>query len=183
LGSSEPLQTSVAGFLDDVSAATPAPGAGAVAALVVALGAALAEMAARLSPGEEDALAAAQVLRARAAPLGRADAEAYEEFLAVRRRGDDDRAARDRTVAVPLEIAECASEAAALAARLAVRGNPSLRGEAMAAALAASAGAAIACTLVSINLPDGPDERLDRARALAAAAAEHAAVAQSPRPA
>jgi formiminotetrahydrofolate cyclodeaminase len=178
LGSSDPLQASVAGFLEDVASATPAPGAGAVASLVVALAAALVEMAARLSPGEDDARAAAEALRARAAPLGQADADAYEEFLAVRRRGEDDSAARDRTVAVPLEIAECAAEAAGLAARLAGRGNPSLLGEAVAAALAAGAGAEIACTLVSINVGGGPDERLDQARTLAAAAADHAAVAR-----
>ena len=69
---------------------------------------------------------------------------------------------------------------AALAASLAERGNPNLRGEAMAAAQAASAGAAIASKLVELNLGWKPDERLDRARehaAAAAAAAERAASA------
>ena len=98
------------------------------------------------------------------------------DFLDARRRRADDTAARSRAAAVPLEIAECGAEAAALAASLAEHGNPSLRGDAVGAAYAASAGAAIAATLVEINLT-GPDERLDRARALAAAADGHAAAA------
>ena len=52
-------------------------------------------------------------------------------FLAARRRGTDDAGRRSRTVAVPLEVAECAAEVAALAASLAEHGNPNLRGEAV----------------------------------------------------
>jgi formiminotetrahydrofolate cyclodeaminase len=179
LGSSDPLQTTVGGFLDDVAAETPAPGAGAAATVAVALAAALVEMTARFSTGSDAALAAAQALRARVAPLAEADAEAYADFLATRRARVDDTAARSCATAIPLEIAECGAETAALAASLAEHGNPNLRGEAVAAAYAASAGASIAATLVEINLEGGPDERLDRARAFAASAAEHAARARS----
>ena len=177
MASSEPLQKTVGAFLDDVAAETSAPGAGAVAAVAVALGAALLEMAARFSGdwnGSEAALAAAHALRARAAPLAQADLEAYADFLAVRHRGADDSAARARTVAVPLKVAACASEVAALAASVAEQGNQNLRGEAVGAAHTASAGAAIASKLVELNLEEGPDERLDRARDLAAAAADAA---------
>jgi formiminotetrahydrofolate cyclodeaminase len=177
LASSEPLQ-GLGAFLDAVAAETPAPGSGAVAAAAVALGAALVEMAARFSgewDGSEPALAAAQSLRARAVPLAQADAEAYADFLAARRSGADDAAARSRAVAVPLEVTECGSEVAALAASLAEHGNPNLLGEAVGAAHAASAGAAIASKLVEINLACEPDERVDRAREHAAAAAEAAA--------
>jgi formiminotetrahydrofolate cyclodeaminase len=180
LASSDPLKERLGAFLDDVAAETPAPGAGAVAALLVALAAALVEMAARFSDGSEAALAAAGALRSRLAPLAQADGEAYAAFLAARRAGTDDAEPRARTVAVPLEVAECGSEVAALAASLAERGNPNLRGEAVAAAEAASAGAAIAAKLVELNLGGKPDERLDRSREhanAAAAAAEGAASA------
>ena len=137
-------------------------------------------MAARFSEGAEAALAAAGELRSRVAPLAQADGEAYAAFLAARRAGTDDAEPRARTVDVPLEVAGCAVEVAELAASLAERGNPNLRGEAVAAAEAASAGAAIASTLVELNLGGKPDERLDLARrhsASAAAAAERAASA------
>jgi methenyltetrahydrofolate cyclohydrolase len=177
LASSDPLRATLGSFLDDLAANTPAPGSGAVAAMAVALGAALVEMAARLSRGWDGSartLAAAEALRSRAALLAQADAEAYSDFLAARRRGVDDAAARSRTVAVPLEVAACASEVAALAASAAEYGNPNLRGEAVGAAQVARAGAAIASKLVQLNVGGGPDERLVRARELAAAAA-HAA--------
>lgn len=177
MASSDPLQERLAAFLDDLAAETPAPGAGAVAALSVALGASLVEMAARFSVGSEDTLAAAEALRSKVAPLAQADGEAYAAFLAARRAGTDDREVAARAVAVPLEVAECAAEVAALAAALAEHGNPNLRGEAVAAAHAASAGSAIASKLVELNLGSTPDERLDLAREHAdeaAAAAERA---------
>lgn len=166
------LEKTLAGFLDEVAAETSAPGGGAVAAIVAALGAALAEMVARFSGAQEEA-AAAQALRARASPLAQADADAYTAFLATR---DDD--ARSRTVDVPLEIAAIGAEVAALAAGLAEKGNPNLRGDAIAAALAASAGARASATLVEINLRGRPDERRARARAYAAASSAAAERAQ-----
>jgi formiminotetrahydrofolate cyclodeaminase len=179
LASSDPLQRTVAAFLDDVAAETSAPGGGAVAAVTVALGAALAEMAARFSArtwdGAEAALAAAQSLRERAGPLAQADAEAFGDYLAARRAGTAVEEASARAIAVPLEIARCGSEVAELAASLVEHGNPTLRGDAVAAAQAARAGAAIAAKLVEINVGGGPDERLERARAHAAAAEAAAA--------
>jgi methenyltetrahydrofolate cyclohydrolase len=180
LASSDPLQGRLGAFLDHLAAETPAPGAGAVAAVSVALGASLVEMAARFSEGSEATLAAAEAVRAKVAPLAQADGEAYAAFLAARQAGTDDSEARARTVAVPLEVAACASEVAALAVSLAEHGNPNLRGEAVAAAHAASAGAAIASKLIELNLGSTPDERLELAREHAdeaAAAAERAASA------
>ena len=69
MASSDPLQERLGAFLDNLAAETPAPGAGAVAALSVALGAALVEMAARFSEDSEDTLAAAEALRSKVAPL------------------------------------------------------------------------------------------------------------------
>jgi len=179
LASSDPLRQPLGAFLDDLAAETSAPGAGAVAAVLVALGAALVEMAARFSEGAEAALAAAGELRSRVAPLAQADGEAYAAFLVARQAGTDDAEARARIVAVPLGVAGCAAEVGELAASLAERGNPNLRGETMAAAQAASAGAAIASKLVELNLGGKPDERLDRAREHAASAAAAAARAAS----
>lgn len=168
MASSEVLEKTVAGLLEEVAAKTSAPGGGAVAALVVALGAALVEMVARFSDAQEEVAAAAR-LRARVAPLAQADADAYAAFLATR-----DEAARSRTVEVPLEVAAVGAEVAALAAGLAERGNPNLRGDAVAAALAAAAGAKVGAKLVAINLRGRADERATRARDLAAAADEAA---------
>jgi methenyltetrahydrofolate cyclohydrolase len=178
LASSDPLQRRLDGLLDDLAAETPAPGAGAVAAVAVAFGAALVEMAARFSgawEGSRETLTAAEALRARVAPLAQADGEAYAEYLAARRSGADPGAAQARVVEVPLEVAESGSEVAALAASLAEHGNPNLLGESIAAAHTASAGAAIASRLVEINLEGRADERVERARVLAAAAAGAAA--------
>ena len=64
-----------------------------------------------------------------------------------------------------------AAEVAELAADLAARGNPTLRGDAATAALLAEAAARAAANLVAINLAEGmEDERLDRAHGLALAA-------------
>ncbi len=59
---------------------------------------------------------------------------------------------------VPMEIVELAAQVAGIAAPLAAVGNPALRGDAVAAALLAQAGARAAATLVAINLADSPDD-------------------------
>ena len=169
LASSEPLAgLSFAALLDAVAARTPAPGSGAVSALVVALAAGLTEMAARFAPGEEAAAARAAELRAEATPLADEDATAYERYLRERE--------LDPIVEVPLRVAELAAETAELAARLAAGGNPNLRGDAATGAALAAAAAASCALLVGINLEGSPDdERVARAAALAEAAAASAA--------
>src|SRR5262245_13041720 len=75
-------------LLDRVAAKTPAPGGGSVAAFAAAFGAGLVAMAARFAadwPEAAGAAAQAETLRARAAPLAQADADAYSEALAVLR--------------------------------------------------------------------------------------------------
>ena len=52
---------------------------------------------------------------------------------------------------VPLAIAEVGAMVAEIAARLAREGNPNLKGDAVAAALLAEAGARAAAVLVDIN--------------------------------
>lgn len=182
------LERRVRDLLDDVADRTPAPAGGSVAALVVAMAAALTAMAARFSYDHWEeaggAVAQAEALRERAAPLARADAEAYGRALeALRAPKDGDAAARDEAIgralaeaaAVPLEIAAIATDVALLAADVAEHGNPNLRGDATAAAGLAEASARVAANLVAINLAaTEEDGRVTRARSLAAAASEAA---------
>ena len=165
-------------FLDAIAAETPAPGGGSVAAVVVAMAAGLVAMAARFSAArwdEAEGLAErADELRRRVAPLAPADARAYEEVLTAFRlprdlapevREDAVANALSHAAEVPLEIAREASEVAALAALVADRGNPNLRGDAVTAALLAAAGARAAANLVEINLwARADDPRRERAR-------------------
>lgn len=172
------LTLRVGELLDEVAARTPAPGAGSVSALVVALAAGLAEMAARFSerhwPDAARSAARAAELRERAAALAPADARAYEAVLAAR--GEGVQTALEQAAEVPLELAELAAEVATLAADAAERGNPNLRGDAGAGALLAEAGARAAANLVVINLERRPEDgRPSRAARFAAEAAESAA--------
>jgi methenyltetrahydrofolate cyclohydrolase len=151
-------------FLTAVAERTPAPGGGAAAAAGCALGAALAEMAARFAGREEDARAAGE-LRAEALRLGEADLTAYAPVLSAR--SDSERAAALSAAAeVPLAIAETAAAVAELARAIARAGKPGLEGDALAGADIAAGAARAAARLVEINLrevADG-DARVARAR-------------------
>jgi formiminotetrahydrofolate cyclodeaminase len=173
LGSSSFLDSSLKEFLDAVPARTPAPGGGAVSAVVLSLAAGLTAMAARFAPDSWEARAEvvgrAEELRARAEPLADADAEAYAAFMA-----DRGQETTERIVALPYELAELAAEVAELAARVASEGNPTVSGDAAAGADLAAAAASAAARLVGINAAEG-DERALRARSLAERAAAAAA--------
>jgi methenyltetrahydrofolate cyclohydrolase len=184
------LDMPVGRFLAALSATTPDPGGGAVAALAVTLAAGLCVMTAGLSgrhlPAAERLAGQARLLRDRAAPLAQADAEVYRTVLAaLRARGSaaadgpgqaspDLATALSQASVVPMDVAEIGAEVAALAATIAAGGNPNVRGDAIAAAVLAAAGARTAAALVRINLagPDGPDGdgRVARADRLAAEA-------------
>lgn len=166
-------------LLDTIAAETPAPGGGSVAAFVTEMAASLAAMAGRFAhdwDGAAGAVAQAETLRHRAAPLADDDAAAYENVLTALRMPEElEPEVRNaligetlsRAADVPLEIAECAASVSELAAEIAGRGNPNLRGDAAAAAILAAAAAHVAANLVEINLTtmEG-DERIKRARAL-----------------
>ncbi len=184
----ELLGLSVRDLIDRVAAETSTPASGSAAAVVATLAAALVGMAARFSrkvwPEAGGAVAQAQALQERAAPLAEADAEAYEAVLAARRapknrpHGERDallRQALDRAAEVPLLIAEVAADVAALGALVTEKGNPNVAGDAATGAVLAEAAARAAANLVAINLgtTDG-DPRLSRARTLAENAAEAA---------
>jgi methenyltetrahydrofolate cyclohydrolase len=183
------LDMPVGEFLDELAAARPAPGGGSAAALAVALAAALCAMTAELSArqlAQASQLAAqARGLLRRAAPLAQADADAYADVLAAlrapghtgaRQREEQVSAALARASEVPLEVAELGDRVVALAADVADRGNPAVRGDALAAAQLAAAAARTAAALVQINLAEMPDDpRPARAAHLAAHAAGLAA--------
>jgi methenyltetrahydrofolate cyclohydrolase len=133
--------------------------------VVAAFAAALTEMAARYAD-EPEAANRAGTLRARFLELATEDAEAYGAVLGAK--GEERQQALSRAADVPLELAESAVEVMELASRLAEEGNPTLRGDAMTAALLATAATKAAANLVEINLEARPeDERIARARALA----------------
>ena len=177
------LEMPVGRFLDALSATTPDPGGGAVAALAVTLAAGLCAMTAGLS-GRHLATAErlaeqARLLRDRAAPLAQADAEAYRAVLAAMRARDGLADALSQACAVPMQVAEIGAEVAAVAAAVAAEGNPAVRGDAITAALLAAAGARAAAALVQINLAEaGSDGRPARAERLAAEAGRLAAEAE-----
>jgi formiminotetrahydrofolate cyclodeaminase len=166
-------------LLDTIAAETPAPGGGSVAAFVTEMAASLAAMAARFAhdwDGAAGAVAQAETLRHRAAPLAAEDAVAYENVLTAMRMPQDlESEVRNtligetlsRAADIPLLIAETANDVAELASEIAVEGNPNLRGDAAAASLLASAAVRVAANLVVINLStvEGED-RIERARAL-----------------
>jgi formiminotetrahydrofolate cyclodeaminase len=126
-----------------------------------AVAAALAELVARFGEDEE-AIAEALRLRARLLELADEDAEAYAAFMATRSDAD-----RQRTIDVPVSIAETAAGVRDLAGTLLARANRSLAGDAEAAAALADAVAGVGARLVEINLRGAEDERLARARAAA----------------
>ncbi len=150
-------------FLELVASRRPAPGGGSAAAIGVALAAGLVAMAARFS---EDQIDEAPVLAVRAhgmqrqaTALAQADAAAYQRVVDAGRSGrvgagrrQRIRAALSAAADVPCEIVRLGATVAELAAQLAERGNPNLRGDAVSGALLAEAGVRAAAELVAINL-------------------------------
>lgn len=174
-------------LLEAIASEGPTPGGGSTAALAIAMSAALSAMVARASkdwPEAGAAIAQAEQLRRRTAPLAQRDAEAYEEALVSIRlpervepnvRDAAVGAALARAAEVPLMIAEAGADAASLAALVADRGTPDRRGDAAAAALLAEAGTRAAASLIAVNLGVTPDDdRVVHAQALAAIASEAA---------
>jgi formiminotetrahydrofolate cyclodeaminase len=172
---------SLESFLAAVAERTPAPGGGASAAAGCALGAALAEMAARFAGAEAEAGRAA-ALRAEALRLGEADLTAYAPVLEALALPADDperpalvAAAKGAAAEVPLAIAEAAAEVAELARGLARSGKRSLVGDALAGADIAAGACRAAARLVAINLAGARDDpRVGRARAAVARVREGA---------
>jgi formiminotetrahydrofolate cyclodeaminase len=151
-------------FAAVVGERTPAPASGSATAVAAALAAALVELTARFS---DDEAARDEALRLRGELLALADEDAAAYAAFMRTRSDE---ARDRTIDVPLALAEAAATVARLAERLEREGNPRLVGDAAAGAVLARAAVVTAARLVELNLGARDDARGERARALAAAA-------------
>jgi len=135
----------VAELLAAIGERTPAPASGAATAVTGALGAALAELAARYA-GDEEGAARAHELVAELLRLGDEDAVAYEAFMAERTEET-----RAEIVRVPEEIAARADEVVALALRAADRLSSSVAGDAEAGAELARAAARVARGLARLN--------------------------------
>ncbi len=179
------LKSSLASFLELVSADEPAPAGGSVVAMALAMAAGLCVMAGRLSATQlEDAtelVQRAEQLRDRAAALTQADAAAYGEVISALRYRETDAeerlgrvaAALSEAAEVPTELAEIGADVAAIAARIAEGGKANLLGDAVTAALLAAAACEAAGTLVTINLGQQPgDDRLPRTALAVAQSAE-----------
>lgn len=167
--------------LDEIAGPSPAPGAGAVSGVVVAMAAGLIASAARRSPEWEEAKgvsAQAQALRSRVERLAEANEDAYLEALALIEGADDDGGrdaaigkALDTAAELPLSIAECAYDVALLGAEAAQHAVPGGAEDAAAAAVLAEAAARAVAGLVAANLVSMPgDERVVHAQELADAA-------------
>jgi len=169
----------LAALLDVVASTDPAPGGGSSAAVAAALAAALLEMSAGLElaredPSEElaaDLPAQARRLRERALELADEDLSSYAGVLEALRRPKDEPGRAERLGAAladasqaPLAIAEVASEAAALAAKVTAVSDPAVRGDALTGVLVAEAATAAAASLVEINLAGREGADLARAR-------------------
>jgi len=172
-------------LLDDIAGPSPAPGAGAVSAVVTAMAAGLIASAARRSPDWTEARgvsAQAQSLRARVEKLAEANEEAYLAALALidgaAETGGRDEAfgkALDAAAELPLAIAECAYDVSLLGAEAATNSAPGGAEDAAAAAMLAEAAARAAAGLVAANLVSVPgDERVAQAQRFAAAATDAA---------
>jgi formiminotetrahydrofolate cyclodeaminase len=154
------LTASLAEFLDQLAARTPAPGGGAAAAVTCAMAAGLVEMAAAFDAGGHlDSVGErAHDLRGQAADLAAADGRAYGRVLdALRMPGGPERtrlldAAVAGAIDCPMQVLEIAAEVATLAADVAERGNRNLEGDALTGALLAEASARSAATLAQLNV-------------------------------
>jgi methenyltetrahydrofolate cyclohydrolase len=139
---------------------SPAPASGAAAAVTGALAAALAELTARFAD-DEPSFTEAVRLRGRLLALADEDAEAYTAFMDSR--SDE---ARERTIDVPLEIAERAADVAQLGSGLVSAASGSVAGDAEVAVLLARAAVDAAARLVELNLRGRDDPRAGLAQAL-----------------
>lgn len=179
----QPLGT----YLERLASEQPAPGGGSAAAVTGSLAASLVAMTARFSaeqlPDAAQRAAGADQVRASLVAMAERDAEAYGAVLEAFRLPDEpDPQQRRRQIThalehaalVPLEITETAARVAAEAAELAERGNPNLRGDALAGVTLAWAAARAAGELVRLNVELGALEPdlLERARSAVARAAE-----------
>lgn len=176
---------SLPALLEELAAPREVPGAGSALAVALATAAAIAQMAARLSPESwADAAgvaAQAESLRDRALQLADDDAQAYRQALEARAAVDEAVKPEQRDFALgritaaagepPLALARLAADLAELCAAAGARVEPRVHADVAAAAAIAAAVARGARELVAVNLTTLPgDERVAEADRLVAAA-------------
>ncbi len=173
------VNMTVAGFVDEVSRDTPAPGGGSIAALSGALGSALASMVVNLSigKGEFDSkygelcklAEKAQSIKDELVRAVDADTEAFNEVIAGMRMAKDtpeQLETRSKVICagyksaarVPLRTAKLCREVIDLCQQAADIGNMAVMSDAGVGALMALAGVQGAIHNVRINLPHTKDE-------------------------
>jgi formiminotetrahydrofolate cyclodeaminase len=176
---------SLPALLEELAAPREVPGAGSALALTLAAGAAVVQMAARLSPDSwADAAgvaAQAESLCERAVGLVDEDAEAYRRALEAQTTADEGGKPEQRDWALgrvtaqaaepPLALARLAVDVAELCAAAGPRVEPRVHADVAAAAAIAAAVARGARELVAVNLTALPgDARVEEADRLVAAA-------------
>jgi formiminotetrahydrofolate cyclodeaminase len=162
-------------WLDSLAAPVPAPGGGAASAVVLAIGAAVAEMVAGYAPSGQDrdaSLAAVSAVRREALAAADRDAAASAALIAAFRRDDTDAdAATLREIATErrqaLDVATQSSLGIALAAAplgnalawLAEHGEPRLAPDVVVAARTVAAGVRSAAATAHANVEASVPER------------------------
>jgi formiminotetrahydrofolate cyclodeaminase len=136
--------------------------AGPGIARTIELAASLAALTARVA-GRADIAERVRAIAREARPLADADAAAYSDFLRTRSQAD-----RERTIEIPLRMANLAAETAELAAEAAAATEGAVGGDARVGALLAEAAARGAALLVRVN---GGGDAADAATGRAARAA------------
>lgn len=169
---------SVADFLDELAANSPAPGGGSVAALAGAMAAGLVSMVCNLTLGNDKykdseaamqaTLAQAEQMRHKLTALMEADTEAYSAVIAsykLPKETDEQKATRSaaiqaalkQAVEVPLATAEAAAPLRQLAIVAKQQGNPNAASDAYVAEILAETAIKAALANVNINLPSIKD--------------------------
>ncbi len=158
-------------LLEDIGARTPTPGGGSVAALVGALGAALARMTIHFTVGKPKYAEHAEHLNQLLGEMTRAgemfmqlmqeDMAAYERFSAAKKAGDPEEQQRAiaTAVAVPMEIVVLGGAVVARIDECKDCVNSYLFSDFQVGAILAGAAAESAATNVRINLKEMTDRR------------------------
>ena len=183
------LELSLSEWMDALASPGPIPGSGSALAYATATAASVLVLAARASlrtwQGAGGAVAQAEVLQTRAAPLAERDAKAYGAVAEARSAAAGLPAGEQSDLLVgtayeqaaepPLEICRVAADVADLAAEIAAAGAPLVQADAFAAGWLAAGAAEGAAGLVAVNLTaTADDRRVVEARRLADAARDAA---------
>ena len=166
-------------FLDELASKASTPGGGSAAAIMGAMGAALASMVANLTIGKKnyesveaemkDLLVRSEQLRDDLTDMIRADVEVFNKVMGaygLPRDTDEQKAARSEAIQaalkeatdVPLQCAKLCSEVITLSKPIAEKGNTNVISDAGVAVLAAYAALRSAALNVYINIGNIKDE-------------------------